>query len=170
MHEGSLTATHQHNYSIDSQKVGTGRKFNVAKLFIEYCATLFYASEPGALESPFNESKSSRYLAGPLPAVLFSEISTYLEIRSQAVPPPFSSRDARYSSSSFLEIVSDEKLKIDVPCLCDGLFFLIVVILIKIIDGLFCLFDGFLFLLLRDFFSALDLQIPFRTPLPKCQH
>jgi hypothetical protein len=39
-------------------------------------------------------------------------------------------------------------LKIDVPCLCDGLFFLIVVILIKIIDSLFYSFDGFLFLVL----------------------
>ena len=67
----------------------------------------FYASALGALESFFKESKSSRYRAGPLPAVLFSEISTYLAILSHAVPPESSSRDARYSDSSFLFIALD---------------------------------------------------------------
>ena len=56
----------------------------------------------GALESPFNDNKSSRYRVGPLPAALFSEISTYLEIRSHAVPPDGASRLSRNSASSFL--------------------------------------------------------------------
>jgi hypothetical protein len=64
-----------------------------------------------------------------------------------------------------LSYPSDE-LESHIPCLRNRLLFCIVVVLVKVVDGLFCLFDDFLFLLMRDFLSALDLQIPFLAPLP----
>jgi len=51
------------------------------------------------------------------------------------------------------------------PCLGDGFFFLIVVIFVEIVNGLFSFFDGLLFLLLGNFFSPLDLKVSLFAPL-----
>jgi hypothetical protein len=52
-----------------------------------------------------------------------------------------------------------------IPCLGYGLFFLVVVVFVEIVDGLFCSFDDFLFLFRGNFFSALDLEISLFAPL-----
>ena len=52
-----------------------------------------------------------------------------------------------------------------VPCLGDAFFFLIVVIFVEIVNSPFSFFDGLLFLLLGDFFSALNLKVSLLAPL-----
>jgi hypothetical protein len=42
---------------------------------------------------------------------------------------------------------------------------LIVVVVVEIVDGLFCLVNDFLFLFGGNFFSALDLEVSFFAPL-----
>ena len=51
------------------------------------------------------------------------------------------------------------------PCLGNCFFLLIVVVLVEIVDGLFGLFNDFLFLFGGNFFSALDLEVSFFAPL-----
>jgi len=52
-----------------------------------------------------------------------------------------------------------------VPCLSDAFFFLIVVIFVEIVNSPFSFVDGLLFLLLCDFFSALNLKVSLLAPL-----
>ena len=68
------------------------------------------------------------------------------------------------STTRWREIIIGKK-RLLVPCLSDAFFFLIVVIFVEIVNSPFSFFDGLLFLLLGDFFSALNLKVSLLAPL-----